>query len=177
MNYDIFGLAIQQAGTIALETTYILGNSKNIDTMKGRYKLLLEVSEMGYDSIFDTLKHGQSHPEYATNIQITIDRYKSYHYDRRLQDYQLSLLTNPNSFDLNTFYCVALVNAMMKFSEEQTEEIKTMKKVGSKIKRIAKALETLNTTRVELDSMCSTNSMYAAAVSGLQQLSDSLKSL
>ena len=52
---------------------------------------------------------------------------------------------------------------MLKYTDEQIEEIKAMKSEGAKIKRIEKAQEIINITRTEL--------------LGLQELNDSLKSI
>ena len=177
MNYDIFASEILQISRIVLDTTYILGTSKNIETIKGRYKLLIEPYDVGYDSLFDKLRNSQNNPNYQTFVQNAIDEYQIISPDKHIHDYQKRILLNPNNFDLNTFYCIALVNAMLKYTDEQIEEIKAMKSEGAKIKRIEKAQEIINITRTELISRCPTNKKLESALLGLQELNDSLKSI
>ena len=66
---------------------------------------------------------------------------------------------------------------MLKYTDEQIEEIKAMKSEGAKIKRIEKAQEIINITRTELISRCPTNKKLESALLGLQELNDSLKSI
>ncbi len=176
---NFYSMDIQRAGMQALETAYIIATSKNIETIKSRYSFLLTVSEMPQEqfvtinpilSVLDTLKKGQSNPDYTTYIQMACESYTASYYDRPLQDYQLNLVSNPNSFDLNNFYCNSLVNAMKRFCGEQKEEINAMKKEAAKAKRAAKVLDTISTTKTELQSKCSTAPSYSNALSELQNL-------
>mgnify|MGYP001176929154 CR=1 FL=1 len=172
---NFFAMDIQRAGMQALETAYIIGTSKNIETIKSRYNFLLNAPEVpqGLDpalSILDTLKKGQSNPQYSTLIETACDNYKTNYYDRPLQDYQLNLVTNPNGFDLNSFYCISLVNAVKRFCAEQAEDINAMKKETAKAKRAAKVLETIRTTQTELQAKCSTASSYSTALAEIQNL-------
>jgi len=178
---NFFEIEIQRAGMQALETSYIIGTSKNIDTIKSRYNFLLTTPVVpqefgppeGILSVIDTLKQGQNKPLYSTYIKMAIDSYKTNYYDRPLQDYQLAILSNPNGFDLSNFYCNSLLNAMKRFSGEQTEEINAMKKETAKAKRAAKALETIKTTKNELQTKCSTASSYSAVLTELENLESS----
>ena len=98
-----------------METINIIGTSKAIDTIKGRYEFLLK--------IIDTLKRGQNNSRYLSDIQKSIDQYKSMYYDRVPQDYELALLLKPTNFDLTDFYCKALFSAFKRNYEEHQEEI------------------------------------------------------
>lgn len=167
---NFFAMDIQRAGIQALETAYIIGTSKNIETIKSRYNFFLTIPEGGSTSLIGTLKQGQNNPQYSTYTKMAIDSYKTNYYDRPLQDYQLNLLSNPNGFDLNNFYCNSLVNAMKRFCGEQTEEINAMKKETAKAKRAAKVLETITTTKNELQTKCSTASSYPTALAELENL-------
>ena len=159
---NFFAIEMQSAGIQVLESSYIIATSKNIETIKSRHDFLLQRVA--------ALRQGQSNSQYSACVQLTTDHYKSMYYDRPLQDYQLAILSNPNSFDLNNFYCNSLVNAMKRFCGEQTEEISAMKKETAKTKRAAKVLETLTTTKNELQTKCSTAASYPAALSELENL-------
>jgi hypothetical protein len=87
-----------------------------------------------------------------------------------LQDYQLSILSNPNSFDLFNFYCNSLVKAMERFCEEQEEEINGMKSEAAKVKRAAKVLVTIRIAKSELQTKCSTASSYSTALAEMEKL-------
>ncbi len=145
-----------------METVYIIGTSKNIDTIKSRHNFLL--------TIIGTLKQGQSNSQYSTYIQMSLDYYKTVYYDRAPQDYQLAILSNPNNFDLNEFYCNSLVTAIKRFCGEQIEEIKSLKKETAKAKRITKVTETIKSAKNELQTKCSTASSYSTALAELEKL-------
>ncbi|MFC2093844.1 hypothetical protein ACFLSV_08085 [Bacteroidota bacterium] len=149
-----------------METLYIIGTSKNIETIKSRYNFLL--------TIIDTLKHGQNNPQYSTYIQMALDRYKTMYNDRPPKDYQLAILSNPNSFDLNNFYCNSLVSTMKRFCGEQAKEINKMKRETAKVKRSAKVLETIRISKNELQTKCSTTSSYSTALAELEKLESTL---
>ena len=159
---NFFTMEMQSAGIQVLESSYIIATSKNIETIKSRHEFLLQR--------IASLKHGQNNPQYSTCVQMTTEHYKTIYYDRPLQDYQLAILSNPNGFDLNNFYCNSLVNAIKRFCGGQTEEINTMKKEIAKTKRAAKVLETIKTTQNELLTKCSTASSYSTALAELEKL-------
>lgn len=159
---DFFAMSIRGAGIQVMETVYIISTSKNIETIKSRHDFLL--------TIIDTLKQGQNNPQYSASIQMAIEYYTSLYHDRAPQDYQLSILSNPNDFDLGDFYCKALINAMKRFCEKQEAEISALKKENAKTKRKAKNIEVLKSTGVELQTKCSATSFYAQAISELEKL-------
>lgn len=159
---NFFVIEMQSAGMQVLESSYIIATSKNIETIKSRHEFLLER--------IASLKQGQSNPQYSAGVQLATEHYKTMYYDRPLQDYQLTILSNPNGFDLNNFYCNSLVNAMKRFCGEQTTEINAMKKETAKSKRAAKAFETIKTTKYELQIKCSTASSYSTALTELENL-------
>ena len=159
---NFFAMDIRRAGIQVMETVYIIGTSKNIETIKSRHDFLL--------TIIDTLKQGQNNPQYSVYIQAAIDYYKSSYYDRPPQEYQLAILSNPSDFDLNDFYCKALVNAMKRFCGEQEDKINALKKENAKAKRKAKVIEVLKSTQAELQTKCSISSFYDQAISELKKL-------
>lgn len=159
---NFFTIEMQSAGMQVLESSYIIATSKNIETIKSRHEFLLQR--------IVSLKQGQSNTQYSDCVQLTTEHYKTFYYARPLQDYQLTILSNPNGFDLNNFYCNSLVNAMKRFCGEQTAEINAMKKETAKAKRAAKVLETIKTTKNELQIKCSTASSYSTALAELENI-------
>ena len=159
---NFFAMDTRRAGIQVMETVYIIGTSKNIETIKSRHNFLL--------TIIDTLKQRQNNPQYSVYIQAAIDYYKSVYYDQSPQDYQLAILSNPSDFDLNDFYCKALIDAMKKFCGDQENEINALKKENAKAKRKAKVIETLKSTQAELQIKCSTSSFYDQSISELEKL-------
>ena len=159
---DIFSSQMQSIGIQVLESSYIIASSKNIDTIISRYEFLLVRTA--------TLKQEQNNPAYSSCAQLVTDRYKELYYDRPLQDYQLSILSNPTGFDIGGFYCNSIVNAMKRFCGEQIEDINGMKKENAKIKRSAKVLETISKTKTELQTKCSAVTSYSTALNELNNL-------
>jgi hypothetical protein len=160
---------MQTAGIQVLESSYIIATSKNIDTITSRYGFLLQR--------IVSLKQGQNNQQYSSCVQLAIEHYQKIYYNRPLQDYQLSILSNPNSFDLNNFYCNSLVNAMKRFCKEQIEEINGMTKKTAKEKRAAKILETIKITKNELQTKCLTASSYSIALAELENLGNTFNTI
>jgi hypothetical protein len=159
---NFFVIEMQSTGIQVLESFFIIATSKKIETIISRHDFLLQRLQI--------LKKGQSNPQYSPCAKLTAEHYKMMYYDRPLQDYQLAVLSNPNGFDLSNFYCSSLVNAMKRFCGEQTKEISDMKKETAKIKRAAKVLETIKTTKTELQAKCSSASSYSTALIELENL-------
>lgn len=157
---------IQRTGLQVLETINIIGTSKAIDTIKGRYDFLLK--------IIDTLKKGQNNSRYVSDIQKSIDTYKSMYYDRVPQDYELTLLLKPNDFDLTEFYCKALFSAFKRNYEEHSEEIKLLKREDAKVRRKEKIKEIIKFTKNELKSKCSSAPSFATAISELVKIESTI---
>ena len=84
---NYFSMSIQGVGLQVLETVHIFATTKNFDTLKGRYELLLER--------IATLRNAESNRLYSTDINTSIETYKSMYYDRPLQDIELSAVLNP----------------------------------------------------------------------------------
>lgn len=161
---NFFAIEMQSAGTQVLESAYIVGTSKKIETIKSRYEFLLQR--------IAALKQGQNNPQYTACMQQAIATYQQVYYDKPIQDYQLAILYNPQDFDLSNFYCVALVNAMKRFCGDQTFEINAMKKEAAKVKRREKASDVIRATIQELQSKCQTVLSYSASLEELQSLED-----
>jgi hypothetical protein len=165
-----FAMDIQRAAIQAAESLYIIATSKNIETIKGRYSFLLAIPAGTDTSVLGTLKRGQSNPQYSEYIQMAIDQYKTIHPNAVLQDYQLAVLSNPNTFNVNEFYCSSLVNAIKRFCEKESEEIDALKKEAAKAKRISKIVDTIKSTQSELETKCSSASSYPSALAEFEKL-------
>jgi hypothetical protein len=157
---------IQRTGLQVLETIHIIGASKAVDTIKGRYDFLLQ--------IIGTLQKGQSNSRYLSDIQKSIDTYKSMYYDRVPQDYELALLLKPVDFDLTDFYCKSLVAAFKRSFEEHSEEIKLLKREDAKIRRKEKIKEIIRFTKDELISKCSSAASFVAVMTELENIESTM---
>ena len=158
---DYLPQTIQRTGLQVLETIHIIGTSKAIDTIKGRYDFLLQ--------IIGTLQKGQSYSRYLSDIQMSIDTYKSMYYDRVPQDYELALLLKPVEFDLTDFYCKSLFAAFKRTFEEHSEEIKLLKREDAKIRRKEKIKEIIKFTKDELNNKCSTAASFSTVMTELER--------
>jgi hypothetical protein len=164
---NYFSMSIQGVGLQVLETVHIIAATKNFDTIKSRYELLLER--------IDTLKVAETNRLYSADINTSIETYKSMYYDRPLQDVELSAILKPNDFDIQGFYCEALVNCSKRFVEEQTNEISKLKSENAKTKRRAKIIEKINLAKAELQNNCSSKPFYLSALNFLETIQSTLK--
>ena len=164
---NYFSMSIQGLGLQVLETVHIIATTKNFDTIKGRYELLLER--------MDTLRKAESNSQYPADVNTSIETYKSMYYDRPLQDFELSAIIKPNNFDAQNFYCHALVACMKRFAEEQSIEISSLKSENAKAKRKVKTIEKIKLSKDELQSKCSTTSSYSTALNSLEAIQTTLK--
>lgn len=159
---NFFVRNIELTGKIVLETIHIISTSKNIETIKNRYAILLDNIE--------ALKQSQSNPEYSQGVQASINMYKSLYHDRVIQDYQLAVLSKPNDFNVTEFYCNALVNGTKKITIDETQEINAMKRESAKAKRKVKVIEILESAKAELQNKCSSALSYSLALAEINKL-------
>jgi hypothetical protein len=165
---SFFAMDVQRAAIQTMETLYILATSKNIDTVKGRYEFLL--------TVVPTLKSAKVHPQYATLIQGALDQFKTMYPASVPQDYQLAVLSNPDTFDASEFYCTSLLNAIKRLCEKQAEEIKALKKEAARTKRVSKVIDTIKSTQIELESKCSLAPSFSKTLAEFQTLATSFAS-
>jgi hypothetical protein len=166
-----FVLDIQRAAIQVAESLYIIATSKNIETIKSRYGFLLMIPAGADASVLDTLKRGQCSPQYPRCIQMAIDQYKTLRPNAVLQDYQLAVLSDPNLFNLNEFYCTSLLNAIKRVCEKESEEITALGKGGAKAKHISRVVDTIKSAQNELETKCSSTSSYTPVLTELRRLS------
>lgn len=158
---NYFSMSIQGVGLQVLETVHIIATTKNFDTLKGRYELLVER--------LDTLRKAESNQQYSADINTSIETYKSMYYDRPLQEFEISSVLKPNIFNAQNFYCDALVNCINRFTREQINEIGNLKSENAKIKRRSKVIEKINLAKNELQNKCSSTPSYLSALNSLEQ--------
>lgn len=163
---NYFSISIQGVGLQVLETIHIIATTKNFETLKGRYELLLERIAI--------LRNAESNPLYSSDINTSIETYKSMYYDRPVQDLQLSAISKPNSFEMPSFYCEALINCVKRFVEEQTYEISGLKSENAKTKRRAKVIDKIKISMEELKSKCMSTSYYLTALNSLETIQATL---
>ncbi len=159
---NLFAMDVQRAAIQAMETVYIIATSRNIDTIRGRYDFLL--------TVVPTLKSAKHHPQYSTLIQKALEQFKAMRPASVPQDYQLAIIQNPDTFDITEFYCGSLINAMKRFCEKQSKEIKGLKKETAKTKRISKVMDTIKVTRSELETKCISTTSYPTALNEIEKL-------
>lgn len=163
---NYFSMSIQGLGLQVLETVHIIATTKNLDTLKSRYELLLER--------LNTLRNAENNRLYSADITSSIETYKSMYYDRHLQDIELSAVLKPNNFDVQSFYCEALVSCIKRFVDEQINEISGMKSENAKTKRRAKVIDKLKLSKEELQNKCASASSYSNALNSLETIQATL---
>ncbi len=161
-----FEMDTQRAVIQTMESLYILATSKNIETIKGRYNFLL--------TLIPTLKSAKNNPQYSNVIQSAFEQFKTMYQTSDPQEYQLTVINNPETFDINDFYCSSLVNATKRYYEKQIEEINSFKKETAKTKRVAKVIDTIKLVQNELQLKCSASESYPTANVELEKLLSAL---
>jgi hypothetical protein len=157
---------IQGAGLQVLETIQIVGTSKAIDTIKVRYDFLLQ--------LVGILQKGKSDSRYLSDIQKSIETYKSMYIDRVPQDNALALLLKPAEFDLTDFYCKSIFAAFKRTFEENAEEIKLLKREDAKIRRQEKVKEIIKFAKDELNNRCSNALSFTYIMAELEKIESTL---
>ncbi len=163
---DYIPESIQRTGLQVLETIHIIATSKSMDTIKGRYDFLLE--------IIGTLQKGQNNSRYFSDIQKSIDKYKSVFYERIPQDFELAVLFKPTEFNLIDFYCKSLFVAFKRNVEEHSEQIKLLKREDAKVRRKEKIKEITRFTKDELNNRCLSAPSFADVINELEKIERSM---
>ena len=163
---NFFTMDTQRAIIQTMESLYILATSKNIETIKGRYEFLL--------TLIPTLKSAKSNSQYSNVIQSALDQFKTMYPASVPQDYQLSALKDPETFDVTEFYCFSLVNATKRYYKKQFEEINALKKESAKTKRASKVIDTIKLVQNELQLKCSSSASYPTSKIEFEKLLSTL---
>lgn len=162
-----FVMDTQRAIIQTLESLYILASSKNVETIKGRYDFLL--------TLLPTLKSAKNNSQYSNVIQSALEQFKTMYPAGVPQNYQMAVINNPETFDINEFYCNSLVNATKRYYDKQFEEINALKKETAKTKRIGKLSDSINSVLNELQIKCSNSKSYQTAKAELEKLLSTLR--
>lgn len=137
---QVSGIVIQ-----TLESISIMDNTKNFDTLKGRYQFVKEK--------IDFLKLASSHKRYLSDVQGGLDQYKTLYYDRIPTQLQIAALLKPNDFNYDEFYCKCILNSFQRFYDEQNEQIVTLKKEEAIKRRREKIMDTIREIQNHIPTM------------------------
>jgi plasmid maintenance system killer protein len=159
---SFLSMDVQRAAIQSMESLYILATSKNISTIKGRYDFLL--------TVIPKLKSARNNSQYSTFIKGALDQFRTMYPTGEPQDFQLAVISNPETFDINEFYCNSLTNGITNYCQKQIEEIKNLKRESSKTKRVAKVLETIKSAENELQLKCLSSKSYTKAIGEVKTL-------
>lgn len=133
---------IKRLGLQILESFHVLSNTKNMDTLKGRFEFI--------EKIYGDFINASNNKRFISDIQNSIDEYKSTYYDRIPNDYQISLLIKPNYDDLRKFYSDCILECFKRFKAEQDSQIESLKRNDAKLRRVNKILEVADEAKNEI---------------------------
>lgn len=111
---------------------------------------------------------------YETEIQSSIDSYKTTYYEKIITSEQLQLILKPKSFDLITYYSISIVNSFIKYYENQIDQINNLKREDAKERRMKKIEEVLEQTIEELYKNCRSSANYDTTLKQLQDFKANL---
>jgi len=125
----------------ALETVYIIENSKNIDIIVGRFDFLRELLIGTSENEYKGLLYCSRFENYHSYMQSGLESYKLAYYDRIPTQFQLSLIVAPQKADIETLFKKSMVYAIYGYYRDQSKEIKTMKRKDAIEKRKGSIIE------------------------------------
>ncbi len=137
--------SIQNQGLQILESLNILSTTKNIDTLKGRYEFI--------NQLYDNQINASLNKRFLSDMQKSIDQYKSTFYERIPSDHEISLLIEPNKENLRKFYAECIMNCFKGFLADQEKQMETLKKQDAKVRRIKKIMNVAEEALTELKNM------------------------
>lgn len=133
---------IQRQGVQILESLHILSNTKNIDTLKGRFEFI--------EKIYDNFIDASNNKRFVSDIQHSIDEYKTTYYERIPTESEISLLIKPDKEKLRKFYIESIFNCFKRYQEEQENQIESLKRQDAKNRRIKKILSIAKEAKEEM---------------------------
>jgi hypothetical protein len=157
-----FSMATQSVGLQVLETVHIIATTKNFETLKGRYELLLERIK--------TLREGENNPQYLGDMNFSVNAYKRLYNGRPIESFELASVLKPCDFNAQNFYCDSIVGCINKYAEEKINEITLLKSENAKAKRKTKIIEKVYLAKEELQNRCSSASSYSTALNEIENL-------
>jgi hypothetical protein len=144
---------------ICFESTYLLFNTKNINTLITRFSLLNEhlptlAQFENADGYFEAMKNEE------------LSYVKTYP-DRKVEEYQIAAIFKPSEFKLNHIYLNCICNCSAKFVKDKMEEIGAMKQQRAKKKRVEEILSTMDLAKKELEDNCKDTPQYNQGVEAI----------
>lgn len=149
-------MTLQALSIQFLETTYILDNSKNIDTIQSRIGFL--------ETIFENLRPLSSLPDYHFYTQIGIDDFKMRYPNRIPTEENITGLLNPKEFNLPRYCINSIIAGLQRYLNEQFEEIQFLKSKVSKDKRLSKVIHAVLVVKNLLEGKYANSQFYPDAV-------------
>lgn len=124
---------IQHQGIQLLESLYIIENTKNIDTLKGRIEFVL--------CTYNYFVNASQLDRYHADIDAIIEEYHLRYFDRHISEMQSILLVAPNNGDLLTYLSDSVYNCIRGYIVVQVEYARALKTQPAKQKRIDDMIE------------------------------------
>jgi len=155
---------IQRQGFQILESLHILSTTKNIDTLKGRFEFILQ--------LYDHFIQASHNKRFISDVQVSIDQYKTTYYERIPDEYELNLLLKPDKEHLKQFYAKCVMHCLTKFQEEQEKQIESLKRRDAKERRINKIIQVADEAQKELlqhESQNGSNNEYVEEISRIRE--------
>lgn len=150
-----------------LETIHLIENSKNSETVIGRFDFLLKTVPIlelynGESDYLEVLKDG---------LRLYIKAYP----DRTSSDIAFAILEQPNITLYKEFYCISLYNSLGKQFQDYINILKTIKQESAKLKRKETILETIGTIKNEIKQKCQEASSFQKINEAINKLEDLIK--
>jgi hypothetical protein len=164
---NISSMTIQSTSIQFLETLDILDNSKNIETIQSRIEFL--------ESVTEKLIYLKDKLDYQFLIQLAVDHYNLICYNRSPSETNLSRLSSPDNFDLETYCINALINGLKRFFDEQLDEIEFLKSSSSKEKRISKVTHNILLVKNYLQIKFSESKSYESGIEEIDKMVTKIK--
>ncbi len=142
--YSNVAFNIKNKGVQLLESLYVLYTTKNMDTLKGRFDFI--------DHMYSSFVEASCDRRYISDVQESIDIYKSMYYDRVLYDFQVQLISVPSRSLLQEYYIGCVYNCFCRFLEEQETQIAALKRDSAKQNRIKRIVDIADEAILEIDS-------------------------
>ena len=154
--------AIQRQGIQILESLHILFNTKNIDTLKGRFEFI--------ETLYNDFLKASTNKRFLSDIQNSIDEYKMTYYERIPNEYEINLLIKPDKENLKKIYISCVFNCFKRFQEEQERQIESLKRQDSKARRIKNILNVGNEAKLEMINKSSDKQMINNYIDEIDQI-------
>lgn len=152
-----------------LESTWVMANSKVLDTVSGRYSFSL--------SKLEPLQQHKANERYLMDVQQGLDRYRSVYSDKPFMEYQQQLLMEPSFEKLNELYCVCITKCMALYGQDEIDHINMLKQPKARARRIQNLILKFNGAEEEMKAHCERSQNYSVENEKLRKLSDVVESM